>query len=566
VHKPAGAVTVIALSTLAIAGCSGGSSTPASPATAATSAAAAASAGATSAATGSSAAAAASTSASASTAATSNAPVSSTPLVVDTSFILKTVDPGRMFEPTGEMIDHALYQTLLTFAGGDVTKPVPDLATSYTASSDNKTFTFVLDPKAVFSDGTPVTSADVVFSLNRVVNLKGNPSFLLAGVTATAPDAHTVVLTSKTANPALPFLLPNPALGIVNSAAVKAKGGTDAANASTADKAEASLNAASEGSGPYVLTSFSTTSQVVLTANPKYDGKAVHYGKVTIRNVQSSVQKLNILKGESQVAIDLSADQATGMSGPTISSSPSPNVFFLFANQNPKVSAVTSNKDFVTAVRYGIDYAGLVNLAGKGAAQANGIVPSQFLGALTAGQGVTRDLAKAKAALAASGLKNPTVKLAYPSDLNVAGLSFGDLAARVQANLKDVGIKVVLAPASTTVALGTYRGATEQMGLWYWGPDYPDPSDYLAFSPGALVGLRAAWPAGADAAATTAANAAMAASGDARGPAYQAYQKELNTSSPFFPLIQPAQVLATAKSVTNASANAVWLVGLSELG
>ena len=61
-------------------------------------------------------------------------PAASSALVVETAFVLKTLDPARMFEPTGLMIDHALYDTLLTYKGSDVTTPVPDLATSFTAS------------------------------------------------------------------------------------------------------------------------------------------------------------------------------------------------------------------------------------------------------------------------------------------------------------------------------------------------------------------------------------------------------------------------------------------------
>ncbi|MFC7640449.1 hypothetical protein ACFQX6_05030 [Streptosporangium lutulentum] len=45
-------------------------------------------------------------------------------LVIDTSFDLKTADPGRTYEPTGLTIDKATYETLLTFEGSDVTKPV----------------------------------------------------------------------------------------------------------------------------------------------------------------------------------------------------------------------------------------------------------------------------------------------------------------------------------------------------------------------------------------------------------------------------------------------------------
>src|SRR5262245_37627561 len=68
----------------------------------------------------------------------------SSSLVAETAFVLKTLDPARMFEPTGLMIDHVLYDTLLTYKGSNVSTPVPDLATSYKASADAKTYTFTL--------------------------------------------------------------------------------------------------------------------------------------------------------------------------------------------------------------------------------------------------------------------------------------------------------------------------------------------------------------------------------------------------------------------------------------
>jgi peptide/nickel transport system substrate-binding protein len=493
---------------------------------------------------------------------------SSGTIVVDNAFQLKTADPGRMFEPTGLLIDHAIYSTLLTFAGDDVKKPVPDLASSYTASADGKVYTFKLRKDAVFSDGTPVTSADVVFSLNRVANLKGNPSFLMAGITVTAPDAYTVVLTSATPNPAIPFIVPNSALGILNSKAVKAEGGSDAVGADKADTAETALNTKSQGAGPYVLDSYSTTTQVTLTANPKYWGTRPKYEKIIVRNVQANVQKLNVLKGQSQIAVDLSPAQADGLgSGVQTINGASPNVFFLFTNNSAKISKVTSNPSFQEAVRYGVDYDSLVNLAGTGAVQANGIIPTMFLGSLAAGTGVKRDVARAKAALAKSGLSNPTVTLSYPSDIQVNGLNFGDLAARVQANLKEVGITVNLAPASVQTALDTYRGGKEEMGLWEWGPDYPDPSDYLNFLPGQVVGKRANWLTGQSPTLEALGTKAAATIDDAtRVTQYTDIQKMMNQAGPIMPLIQPAQILVAANSVKNVKANALWLVDLSELG
>ncbi len=488
-------------------------------------------------------------------------------LVVDTSFNLKTSDPGRMFEPTGLLIDHAIYDTLLTFTGSDMKKPVPDLASSYTASADAKTYTFKLRTDAVFSDGTPVTSADVAFSLNRVANLKGNPSFLMAGITVTAPDPHTVVLTSATPNAAIPFIVPNPALGILNSKAVQAEGGSAAADADKSDTAETALNSKSQGSGPYILSSFGATTEVDLVRNPKYWGTKPHYSKIVVRNVQASVQKLDVLKGASQIAVDLSPAQAEGVSGVNVVNGASPNVFFLLTNNSPKVSAIASNPKFQEAVRYGLDYDGLLQLAGTGAVQAAGIIPSMFLGSLPASGAVKRDLPRAKAALAASGLTNPTVSLAYPSDLQVNGLNFGDLAARIQQNLKDVGITVKLAPSPTQTALDGYRNGKEELGLWYWGPDYPDPSDYLAFLPNNTVGLRANWVKGADPALESlGAQAAVTTDDTTRQGLYEQIQTSMNNSSPFEPLIQPAQILVGANSVKNLQSNALWLVDLDELG
>ena len=486
-------------------------------------------------------------------------------LVVETSFVLKTLDPGRMFEPTGLMIDHAIYDTLLTYKGSNVGTPVADLATSYTATNDAKVYTFTLRKGVKFSNGDPVTASDVVFSLTRTKNINGNPSFLMAGITATAPNADTVVLTSATPNTAIPAIVANPSLGIIDAKKVEAAGGTDAANAATADKAETSLNTTSEGSGPYTLTSYSTTTQVVLTANPNYWGPKPKYGKIVIRNVQANVQKLDVLKGESQIAVDLSPAQAQGMSGVQIVNGASPNLFFVLTNESAKVSKVTSNPHFQEAVRYGINYPSLVQLAGTGAVQAAGIIPSMFLGSLPASDAVTYNLAKAKAALAASGLGHPTVTMAYPSDLSVNGISFGDLAARVQQDLAQVGITVQLQGQSIQVALASYRGGQEQMGLWYWGPDFPDPSDYLNFLPGALVGLRANWDKGADPSLEALGARAASTTTPARAALYQQIQTSMNTTGPFMPLIQPAQILVGATSLKNLQSNALWLVDLSEL-
>ncbi|MET8006714.1 ABC transporter substrate-binding protein [Nonomuraea glycinis] len=485
-------------------------------------------------------------------------------LVIDTSFDLKTADPGRTYEPTGLIVGKATYETLLTFDGGDVTKPVPALAESYELSKDGKVLTLKLKQGSTFADGSAITADDVVFSLTRVRDMKGTPSFLLDGVEIAKTDDSTIALTSGKPNAALPYILPNPALGILNSKVAKQNGAT----ADAQDKAEQYLNANSAGSGPYQIESFNVSSQVVLKANPKYYGAKPAYEKVVIRNVEAATQKLNVQRGDSQVALNLSGDQVTNMPATLqVNKTASANVIFLLANQDSAISKTTTNAKFVEAVRKGVDYAGLLELAGEGSTQAPGVIPSQLLGALPADQAVKRDVEGAKAALAASGLSAPSVKLEYPTELTVNGLSFQPLAERIQANLKEVGITVDLQPAPVTTALDNYRNGKEEMGLWYWGPDYPDPSDYLAFLPGQTVGKRAGWQSGTAKDIEAAGEKAAAAIGDeARTEAYVDVQTKLNAAGPFVPLIQPSQNIVTAASVTGLEYHPVWTVDVADLG
>jgi peptide/nickel transport system substrate-binding protein len=505
-------------------------------------------------------------------AANSNEDAATGTLVVDKAFDLKTADPQRQFEVSGGIIAHVLYDTLLEFRGSDVTTPRPSLATGYTASNGAKTYTFPLRRDIRFSDGTPLTAKDVVFSFRRLINLKGNPSFLLQNVTSvTARGNYTVVLRSKVPNPALPAIVANGSLGIVNSKVVKANGGTDAVGADKTDKAEPFLNRTSAGSGPYLLKSFNTTSRVELTANPRYTGRRkARFPSVVMRNVQAPAQLLSIQRGTNEISLDLSPDQARplfGNSNLNVQALAGPNIWFLFANANSKISTTTSNKRFQNAVRYALDYAGTVRLAGRGSGRAAGVVPSQFLGSLPDRLAIKQNLVRARQELAASGIENPEVDLEFPSDFTSSGLSFGVMAQKVQSDLAKVGIKVNLVGKPIATSLANYRAGTEQMGLWLWGPDYPDPNDYLVFLPGQLVGLRAGWAAGSDPRLEALGRTAGSTSNPTvRGRLFQQIQVQLNQRGPFYPLFQPGQVVAASKNLTNVRYNATFQIDLATIG
>ncbi|WP_166352879.1 ABC transporter substrate-binding protein [Phytoactinopolyspora limicola] len=483
-------------------------------------------------------------------------------LVVDASFDLKTADPGRQYETTGSIVTKALYETLLTFDGDDVTQPVDGLA-SYEMSDDDRVLTLTMNEGHTFSDGSEVTVDDAVFSLQRVQGMMGNPSFLLDGVTVEKTSDTTLTLTSDEPYPALPFILPNPTLSVLNQDVVEANGGST----DESDAAEAFLNGESAGSGPYILDSFDAASQVVFTANPEYSGEAPAYGRVVLRNVEGETQRLNVQAGESHIALDLNPDQVAQLDADSVNviASASRFVIFLFLNQDDEVSTVTSDPDFLEAAKLAINYDSIVDLAGEGAVRPGGFIPSLFNGALDAGAGNQRDLDAAQAALDASGYSGEQVTLGFPNDITVQGMSLQSIAESVQAQLGEVGINVTLAPAPVATELDAYRGGTVEFGLWYWGPDFPDASNYLAFTPGELVGLRAGWTVDDDPTVADLAQAARVATGDdERATAYQELQVAQNASGPFIPLLQPAQNVATATSIESISLNPVWTIDLGK--
>lgn len=112
--------------------------------------------------------------------------------------------------------------------------PVPGVAEAWTPDATQTTWVFTLDPDAAFSSGRPVTSADVVSSLERVARggdgslaalrlepIAGFRAFVdgtaehLAGLTA--PDADTVQIVLDTPLSVLPAVLASPVFGIVDA-------------------------------------------------------------------------------------------------------------------------------------------------------------------------------------------------------------------------------------------------------------------------------------------------------------------------------------------------------------
>ncbi|NJS39590.1 MAG: ABC transporter substrate-binding protein [Rhodobacteraceae bacterium] len=132
----------------------------------------------------------------------------------------------------------------------------PALAESWTTAEDGLSWTFTLRD-AKFSDGTPVTIDDVVFSLNTLRQPERPMGFLLAPVKdVVAVDAKTLRIDLNTPYAPLPAALSAFAAAIVSKAAYEAN--------------PEAFGSAPVCAGPFKVDAFERGSLLAVSANPNY--------------------------------------------------------------------------------------------------------------------------------------------------------------------------------------------------------------------------------------------------------------------------------------------------------
>jgi peptide/nickel transport system substrate-binding protein len=490
-------------------------------------------------------------------------------LVIDQAFTAQSIDPATIFQVTDSIVATGIYQTLLTYTG-DVAEPEPLLAADYQASADGKTFTLTLDDRATFAGGKQVTSADVVFSLNRLKNLQSSPAYLMDGLTISASDEKTVVIKADEPAPYVPHILCSAAASIVDADAVRKAGGTDAADAAKKDKA-GSLFTKSEngiGSGPYQLEEYDTNSQITLVANDDYWGGDPAYDRIVVRNVTNAQQqKSNVESGESQIALDIPGRIADGIdnNGLTVTSSPSPEVLYLAMSNAP--SSPTSDPKVREAIKLGLDYDQLLTLAGAGSKRAAGIIPSKMIGALPEGDAVQTDVEAAKALIEEAGASGETVTFDYANDYTrLAGIDYNVLAQGIQSQLQAIGLTVELNPTPTSTSLQNYIDGKTQLALWSWPPDYVDPQNLLVFSPGQLIGERNHWAAEDAPEVAEAGTTAQETTGEGREEAYRAWNQAMAEAGPYAYLLEPSFFLVSASALGTVTHDPFANLNLAQIG
>jgi peptide/nickel transport system substrate-binding protein len=428
-------------------------------------------------------------------------------VIYDNSSTPDSTDPGNTYYAFMWNFTRLYATPLMTYKtcpGSCGLQVVPALATAPgSVSADGLTWTYHIKPNLKFSDGTPITSADVRYAVERTfakdvlvngpsyfqVLLGGNASTYkgpykdksATGLTAvTTPDPTTVVF-----HLAKPFADMNYVVAIPQTAPVPQAKDTGA---------NYQLNPIS--SGPYMFQSYQLNKQFTLVKNPNWnaaiDPQVKQLASKVIVNLNANANDIDNRLIAGGIQMDMagtgvqSAARARILSNPTLKASSDNPIsgFMWFEYIDVKVPPL-NNVHCRMAIEYAANKTTLQNAYGGpyGGAIASTAMPPNIIGyqkfdqynALSQPGG---DVAAAKQQLTACGQPNGfTTGMAYRSDRP------RDTAAAqaLQAALAPVGIKLTLHGFPSGTYYSNYAGVPAYMhahsigiATGGWGADWPD--------------------------------------------------------------------------------------------
>ncbi len=394
------------------------------------------------------------------------------PIIIDgTTDSITNIDPANEYDYGSFTLDLPLFQGLYGFPHGAKLEPV--LATGCKSSANLKTWTCQLRHNVKFSDGSPMTSADVKWSFDRVIKIKGDQgidSLLTNLKSTTTKGAYTVVFHLKEAQSTWPFILATNAGFVVP----KAKYPANKILTNTDPQV---------GTGPYMLTKYTPGQQAVLQPNPYYWGPKPKNGGIIINYYsKSSTMKLALQKGEIDMAFrDFTPTELSSLGktkGITVHAGNGVVIRYLVFNVK---QAPFDNLAVRQALAYVFPRQDIATRIYHGAVKPlYSMVPAGLPGhtdTYKMDYGASPNKAKAKAVLQKAGVTMPV-----PVTLWWTPSHYGDASAdeytEIQRSLNATGLfKVTLKSAEWaqySAALGKQYGAF-QLG---WFPDYPDAEDY----------------------------------------------------------------------------------------
>ena len=201
-------------------------------------------------------------------------------------------DPDVFYDIEGNSVILSVYQGLVKY-GPNSTRIVPDLASSWTISPDQLTFTFKLRAGVTFQDGSALTSTAVKASLQRRLNVNQAPAYMLADIKRMeTPDPLTIrIVLKRRVGPFMSYLASSWGPKIIGPAAIAKNAGKDFG--------QTYLQTHGDGTGPYKLTRFDRGSQYVLTRFDGYWGPKPKFRQIVIKIVPDiGTQRLELQRGD----------------------------------------------------------------------------------------------------------------------------------------------------------------------------------------------------------------------------------------------------------------------------
>jgi peptide/nickel transport system substrate-binding protein len=420
-----------------------------------------------------------------------------------------SLDPARSYSPGVWNVMRLYTRQLVAFAprpGTDGARTVPDLATAPGRTTDGgRTWTYTLRPGLTWQDGSPLTSADVKYGIERLFAsdvITGGPTWAVQllddrstpydgpykdrkGLKAIAtPDARTVVFTLRQ-----PFADWDAVMALPAASPVKAA-------ADTGEKyGDRPLS-----SGPYVVKSIGKDRTVTFTRNPRWSKATDPVRTALPDEVRLAVDVLpaerdrRVLAGEADADVSGSGLQAEAaaraLTDPALAArvdDPSTGTVRFVAM--PAAVAPFGDVHCRRAVHFALDKAAVKDAIGGGyaASLATTLWPRVLPGypataPYPTGEGNHGDLAAARRELAACG--KPT---GFSTTLGTVNDGRGLVAAEVVArSLARVGIQVTRREFPRAAFLASVAGApaavrTEGLGLLVgeWAADFPSPYAFL---------------------------------------------------------------------------------------
>lgn len=385
-------------------------------------------------------------------------------LVIARAADSKGLDPHKQTAFSSFRFFDLVYNTLVGL-DKDL-KVVPSLAESWTVSPDGMTVTFKLRPNVKFHNGETLTSDDVKFTFERILN----PETAAAARSnftdidsITTPDPNTVV-----------FKLKKPNASILASMTTM--------NASILNRKAATANDPNKepvvGTGPFKLEKWTPDNSMTLAANKDYfvSGQPL-VDKIEVRIIPDEA---TILAGLRAKNIDwaLINDPKVGLlaaSSKDLNTVRTPSiayhVFGLNASRPP-----FDNPKVRQAIVCAINRQELIDVASLGEGVTTGPLTQPYY-ALAPGEGTCgkQDVEKAKALLAEAGAKDINFKIMIAQDEPPTAAAE---AQAIQAQLKKIGVNAEI--ESLELANYVKRWLDGDMDAWVGlNGGNPDPDVML---------------------------------------------------------------------------------------